>query len=240
MKLKHEATASTKASIQGENLNLKNKKLIAEDQKIERNQLLKNTKNEEKLYQEQLKELEKKQSEIGKAIEEVEAELRRTFDPNLLPIKRPGVLKIPVGQVLISQGYGATSFAEKAYSSKFHNGVDFAAPFGTPVLAARAGKVLAAGDNGRYQYGKYVLLEHDNGLTSLYAHLSRQAVSSGSIVNEGEVIGYVGNTGYSFGHHLHFTIYWSPSVILKDFPTCKCGMVPVGVTINPMDYLENI
>jgi Membrane proteins related to metalloendopeptidases len=100
-------------------------------------------------------------------------------------------------------------------------------------MAARGGKILAAGNNGKYQYGRYVLIQHDNGLTSLYAHLSKQAVATGDTVPEGHIIGYVGNTGYSFGNHLHFTVYWSDSVILKVLPTCNCGAVPVGVTGKP-------
>ena len=238
---KLDATAKRKDQIEVENQNLKNKKSITEEAKGERRELLAATRNQERLYQQQLKELEKKQAQIGEAIEEVESQLRASFDPNLLPVARPGVLKNPVnGNAVVTQEYGATKFAARAYSTKFHNGVDFGVPFGTPVTAARAGKVIAAGDNGRFQYGRHALVEHDNGLTTLYAHLARSVVLKGTEVQEGQVIGYVGNTGYSYGNHLHFTIYWSTSVILKNFPNCNCGLVPVGVTINPTDYLERI
>lgn len=238
---KLDATAKRKNQIEIENRNLKNKKSITEDQKNERWELLTTTKSQERLYQQQLKELEKKQAEIGEAIEEIESQLRASFDPNLLPIKRPGVLANPLNGVgVITQEYGATTFARRAYSTKFHNGVDFGAPFGTPVLASRAGKVTAVGDNGRYQYGRYVLIEHENGLTTLYAHLARFIVAKGIQVAEGQTIGYIGNTGYSYGNHLHLTVYWSTSVILKAFPNCNCGLVPVGVTINPIDYLAKI
>jgi len=234
-------TAVKKSQVQKENTTLKNQRVIVEEQKQERSTLLSTAKNQEKTYQEQLAELEKQQAEIGNVIDDIEKQLREQFDQSLLPVKRPGVLGIPIsGSPRMTQEYGATSYAARAYSTKFHNGVDFGAPFATPVLAARDGEVFAVGNNGRFQYGKYVLIKHDNGLTSLYAHLSRQGVSKGDQVKKGQVIGYVGNTGYSFGHHLHFSVYWSSSVLLKNFATCRCGLVPVGVTVNPLDYLDKI
>ena len=92
-----------------------------------------------------------------------------------------------------------------------------------------------AGNNGRLQYGRYVMIEHDNNLSTLYAHLSRTIVANGDIVQQGQVIGYSGNTGYAFGPHLHLGVYWTPSVTFKPFP--GAGLVPVGITIDPNDYL---
>jgi len=229
--------ADKKISIEIEHKTLKNKRSISEDQKQDKKELLASTKNQQAIYAEQVKALEKKQEVIGEAIDAIETELRAKFDPSLLPIKRPGVLKSPLNGAPVTQEYGATAFAQKAYSTKFHNGIDYGAPLGTPVMAARDGKILAVGNNGKYQYGKYVVIEHDNGLTTLYAHLSKQASSVGESVKQGQVIGYIGSTGYAFGNHLHFTAYWSDSVLLKVLPTCNCGAVPVGVTINPKDYL---
>jgi murein DD-endopeptidase MepM/ murein hydrolase activator NlpD len=235
---KLENTEQNKSLIEQETKNLKYRKEITEDKKGERKTLLSDTKNQERIYQSQLKELEKKQSEIGEAIEDIESQLRASFDPNLLPIKRPGVLLDPLkGAGIRTQEYGNTNFARKAYSTKFHNGVDFGASYSTPIYSARAGKITAVGNNGRYQYGRYVLIEHDNGLTSLYAHMARSVVTTGSNVEAGQLIGYVGSTGYSYGNHLHLGLYWSTSVLLKDFPKCNCGLVPVGVTIDPDDYL---
>jgi murein DD-endopeptidase MepM/ murein hydrolase activator NlpD len=135
----------------------------------------------------------------------------------------------------MTQAYGATKFAQKAYKTKFHNGVDFAVPIGTPVLAAEDGVVLMAGNNGRVQYGKYIVIKHSNGLATLYGHLSRHAVATGSAVKRGDIIGYSGNTGYSTGAHLHFTVYLSSTVQLKAIG--GAGVVPVGYTLNPSDYL---
>ncbi|MBM3469815.1 MAG: hypothetical protein FJX73_03375 [Armatimonadetes bacterium] len=86
----------------------------------------------------------------------------------------------------------------------FHTGVDISAPRGTPVPAAHAGKVLFAGWYGGY--GKLVILDHGDGVSTLYGHLSRISVKTGQNVSRRQVIGYVGSTGYSTGPHLHYEI----------------------------------
>lgn len=85
-----------------------------------------------------------------------------------------------------------------------HTGVDVAAPYGTAILAAKSGTVLISGYNS--SYGNYVVLSHGNGQTTLYAHMSRRAVSEGATVKQGQTIGYVGSTGSSTGNHLHFEV----------------------------------
>lgn len=233
-------TSSKKNDIERENLNLKARRGIVEDKREERQVILTETKNREQIYQQELAELEKKQEEIGRVIEELEQELRASFDPSVLPLN-PGVLGKPVQNGILTQEYGSTTFARRAYRTKFHNGVDWSVPVGTPVFASADGTVVAADNNDlsswrKYQYGRYVLIKHDNNLTTLYAHLSRQVVSRGAEVKRGDIIGYSGNTGYSTGPHIHFTVYWAPSVQLKSIPPAA-GLVPVGVTIDPKDYL---
>ncbi|MCR4284096.1 MAG: peptidoglycan DD-metalloendopeptidase family protein [Parcubacteria group bacterium] len=88
-----------------------------------------------------------------------------------------------------------------------YNGVDLAAPTGTPILASAAGDVIvsrSAGWNGGY--GKYIVIKHSNGTQTLYSHLSEVIVSTGWHVVQGQIIGYVGSTGKSTGPHLHFEI----------------------------------
>lgn len=88
-----------------------------------------------------------------------------------------------------------------------YNGLDFGAPIGTPIRAAAGGRVLVSrvgGWNGGY--GSYVVIDHPNGTQTLYAHNSRNAVWQGQTVVQGQVIGYVGNTGRSTGPHLHFEV----------------------------------
>lgn len=90
-----------------------------------------------------------------------------------------------------------------------NNGVDIAAPNGTPIYAAAAGTAIVALDNGGYNggYGNYIVINHTNGTQTLYAHMSRTATTVGATVTKGELIGYVGNTGKSTGNHLHFEVH---------------------------------
>lgn len=90
-----------------------------------------------------------------------------------------------------------------------HKGLDMAADFGTPILAAESGTVMVANDydSWGYSWGYYVSIYHDSTYSTLYAHCSSLAVSAGDYVEKGQVIAYVGNTGNSFGNHLHFEVY---------------------------------
>jgi len=239
-----------KSRVERENKNLKNRIEILSDVRRSRNQILAETRNTESLYQAQLRELQQRREEVGRSIAELEDQLRIHLDPDVLPVKRPGVLAYPLSTIFVTQEYGRTAFAQRAYGTRFHNGIDYRARIGTPVMAAEDGRVIAIGDNGRFQYGRYVLIEHDNNLVTLYAHLSRKIVSRGQEVKRGQVVAYSGNTGFSTGPHLHFTVYVEPSycrtawdrsqtstqcVFLKSFP--GAGLVPIGNTINPTDYL---
>ena len=239
--------STKKVKVELENKNLKNRKVILQDQKTERQSLLTQTKNQEKIYQQLIAQLEKDQDSLSREITDVESKLRESFDPNLLPAKRPGVFGWPVklkkdgGLGIITQKYGRTAAAIKLYKNGFHNGFDIGAPIGTPVFAAEDGRVSAIDNNDKstwqkYQYGRYIMVEHTNNLTTLYPHLSALSVKKGDVVKRGELIGYVGNSGYSTGPHLHFGVYWTPSLVFKNLPPAK-GLVPVGVTINPEDYL---
>lgn len=88
-----------------------------------------------------------------------------------------------------------------------YNGIDIAAPSGTPIYAAAGGSVVVAKNNGGYNggYGNYIVIDHGNGTQTLYAHMTSTEVSGGS-VSKGDLIGYVGNTGRSTGNHLHFEV----------------------------------
>jgi murein DD-endopeptidase MepM/ murein hydrolase activator NlpD len=88
---------------------------------------------------------------------------------------------------------------------RMHGGIDYAAGYGTPIVAVSDGLVSYAGRHGGH--GKYVRIEHGGGLGSGYAHMSSIAVDPGSQVRAGQVIGYVGSTGLSTGPHLHFEVY---------------------------------
>lgn len=102
--------------------------------------------------------------------------------------------------------------------NKFHNGVDMAAPKGTDILAAYSGEVVASAYNSTM--GNYVMMNHGNGVYTIYMHASKLCVSEGDIILEGEKIAEVGSTGRSTGPHLHF------------------GVRKDGQYVNPMDYLD--
>ncbi len=86
----------------------------------------------------------------------------------------------------------------------YHRGLDIAAPLGTPIYACDTGTVTEAGYHGSWGY--YVLIDHGNGFSTRYAHCSRLDVAPGMNVQQGTQVGLVGNTGYSFGNHLHLEI----------------------------------
>jgi murein DD-endopeptidase MepM/ murein hydrolase activator NlpD len=88
---------------------------------------------------------------------------------------------------------------------RFHAALDLAASIGTPVKAAMDGKVSTVGFNGTY--GKFIILSHNNGFQTMYAHLNVTSVTQGSYINQGSKIGEVGSTGYSTGPHLHFAVF---------------------------------
>ena len=100
------------------------------------------------------------------------------------------------------------------WMSASHKGADIVAPYGTPIIASDSGVVQTAGwHNHPYGYGNYVIIDHGNGWTTLYGHMSSIAVTAGEAVEAGQIIGYVGNTGYSFGNHCHFEMYYNGSLV---------------------------
>lgn len=206
-----------------------------------KNQLLKRTKSQELEYQKLLAETEELQRQANLEVFKLEEQMRRAIDPNSLPLARPGVLAWPV-EGIISQKYGCveTSWARRNYPScnnkkgGFHNGLDIAAQYGTPLRAAENGKVIAVG-NAPYAYGVWATVEHDNGLVTAYTHMSVRSVSVGQEVKSGDVVGNTGRTGLSTGYHIHFMVYAPKTFTTK--PSAISGILPIGATLNPADYL---
>ena len=88
-----------------------------------------------------------------------------------------------------------------------HNGIDFSAPIGTEILASADGVVIISKEGGyNGGYGSYVVIRHDNGTQTLYAHMSKNLAFSGEQVKRGQVIGLVGITGKATGPHVHFEV----------------------------------
>ncbi|PCI30132.1 hypothetical protein COB52_01865 [Candidatus Kaiserbacteria bacterium] len=217
-----------------------------------KNSLLKETKNRESTYQELITAKKKAKEEFESQLRSFESELQYILDPSSIPPAGKGVLSWPLDKVRITQYFGNTKFSKSgAYNGSGHNGMDMGTPIGTPVKAALAGNIKATGNTdafrGCYSYGKWILVEHVNGLATLYAHLSDISVSPGDAVGTGRVIGYSGNTGFSTGPHLHFTLYANDAVKVvrlgdvKARTNCADAKVPVASWsgyLNPIDYLN--
>lgn len=157
------------------------------------------------------------EAEIKKLEEEsrrIEEQLRRSSDPGPAP-KGNGQFVKPVNGPIVS-GFG--SRVHPVYGTvRMHQGIDISAGSGTPIRAAGDGVVVSAGWNGGY--GNCTIIDHGNGLATLYGHQSSLGVSAGQTVKTNEVIGYVGSTGLSTGPHLHWEVRAN------------------GTPVNPMAYL---
>jgi murein DD-endopeptidase MepM/ murein hydrolase activator NlpD len=124
----------------------------------------------------------------------------RLFEARMQALTVPSVAPVdgPVGSGF---GFRPDPFAGR---TALHTGLDFPAEVGTPVRAAAGGVVQAVGWHP--QYGQVLEIDHGNGLSTLYAHLSKVQAQTGSIVRRGQVVAQVGNTGRSTGPHLHFEV----------------------------------
>ena len=142
-------------------------------------------------------------------IQQMIAERKKTIAALLEEVEgRGGTLaafpdKWPVDGGTVSSGYGGRT-APIGEGYDWHPGIDIAADFGEPVYASGAGVVEQAGWNGGY--GRYVRIDHGNGYASAYGHMSGLVVAAGQHVAKGEIIGFVGSTGYSTGPHVHFEV----------------------------------
>lgn len=107
------------------------------------------------------------------------------------------------------EGGRVSSFFGAARGRRAHGGIDFSVPHNTPVMATNDGTVVASGMGylGDRKYGNVVVIEHEGGLRSLYAHLNKRNVSVGDTVTAGELIGLSGATGHATGPHLHLEAY---------------------------------
>ena len=210
--------------------------LILEEKRLEADEVLLELIAKGKEFEEMIDESEDLQSELMKEIAQAEKDLKKaeyeewlaTYVPPTT--KPPSVSTQPSTQAPSSSGwvkplksYTLTSpFGMRIHpisgKEKMHEGVDMSAPQGTPIYAAKSGKVSRTS----YQAGGagyYVSINHGDGFSSIYMHMTHYIVSAGQYVNAGQVIGYVGSTGGSTGPHLHFGIAYN------------------GTYVNPMKYI---
>jgi murein DD-endopeptidase MepM/ murein hydrolase activator NlpD len=228
-----------KKELEEQKIQLEDKKNESEKLKEtleDKNLTLQNTEDQKQILLGQTQKEKEKYSQLLASIEDEISSLESSkyVDYSNLPPDKNGYFAYPVKPVVISQGYGKTSFS-KNYSSGLHNGIDFSIKYG-PVYAVKAGTVLATGNNGRYAYGKWVVINHGDGLVTLYGHFSSIGVSRGQKVGEREKIGISGNTGFSTGPHLHFSVFVKSSFETVESTKVSGLMLPVGASINPKKY----
>ena len=244
---------SRKQTLENLNETLTNQKELVVQTSKDKNTLLIETKNKESEYQKLLADRKSKKDQLEIEMLDVESKLRVIVDASKLPSVGKGTIKYPVDKVVITQYFGNTAFSTQnpqVYNGSGHNGLDFGVSVGTPIYSALAGTVLGTGNTDTacsgVSYGKWVLIKHPNGLTTLYGHLSVINVSDGDKLTTHQKIGLSGNTGYSTGPHLHFTVYASDSVHISgptEYKSKVCGtymvmpLAPKAGYLNPLSYL---
>jgi murein DD-endopeptidase MepM/ murein hydrolase activator NlpD len=142
------------------------------------------------------------------------------------------LLRTPLNLSRVSSRFGMRRHPIMGFM-RMHTGIDFAAPAGTPILAAGDGQVVQAGRNGGY--GKWVKISHGNGIATGYAHMSRIAagVKRSARVRQGQVIGFVGSSGLSTGPHLHFELHRggkpvNPLTVARTAPRARLSGADLG------------
>lgn len=229
---------------------LSGKKQAVEYTVKEQATLLAQTKNKEETFKELVKTKEEQKAQFEREVYEYESQLNILIDKGSYPAPRNGVLSWPLDNVYITQRFGRTVGAEKLYTSGSHNGVDFRASIGTKVKNVLTGTVVGTGNTdqypGCYSFGKWVMVKHDNGLSTIYAHLSVISVGQGQRLDTGALVGYSGNTGYSTGPHLHISVYATQGVRIEQYVNsrgCKQAIIPLAdikAYLDPLAYLPAI
>ena len=194
---------------------IKDAKRELDDEVDECNALIRKLADETAEYQETIEDNEEEIKEIQRQIDAAYARASHgtgTIDGSTGDGSHSGTLGYPTYSRDVSAGYPNYS------SGRYHGGVDFRCPSGTAVCAAESGTVIVA-LNLEYSYGHYIIIDHGNGLSTLYAHNTTLLVSVGDHVSRGQQIAYSGSTGNSTGPHCHFEVRVN------------------GTRVNPWNYL---
>jgi murein DD-endopeptidase MepM/ murein hydrolase activator NlpD len=230
---------------------LGDKTKIVDDTKTEQQKILADTKNQEKNYQAMVAARIAQKNAFEKDIFDYESKIKFTLDPNSIPKEGSSALFWPLDHVIVTQKFGKTVAAKRLYVSGSHNGLDLGASVGTPVKAANAGIVVGTGDTDkdcrRVSFGRWIYIRHNNGLGTIYGHLSAIDVTAGQVVTAGQLIGYSGFTGYATGPHLHLGVYVDKAVTIMTRPSVSCPghsmtmpVAPIDAYLDPMLYLPPV
>lgn len=252
------------------------KKRSVDASKTAQQQLLSQTKNQEANYQLLIAEKQAAEKSFEKELMDLQNQLKMVVNSDLLPKIGSGVLLWPFSDAFMSncakrknvlgnpfcitQYFGNTAFATanpQIYKGKGHNAIDIGAPIGTPIRASLGGVVLETGNtdlahdsrgNQCWSFGKWIMIVHSNGLSTMYSHLSKIDVSKGQTVVTGQVIGLSGMTGSATGPHIHFGVYATEGTQIMTFgkfknvseARCASAVMPIATIdayLNPLSYL---
>ena len=220
------------------------------EQRDQKQRLLNQTRGLEQNYQKLLSLSQKEEASLEKEIADLDAQIRAKLGKKTISASK-GVLAWPIDGIL-TQSYGNTGFTALGYN--FHNGIDVAAPAGEAIYAAADGQVLYT-DSSDASYGNWVAIKHtittksgSSQIITLYAHLRSFKVKPGQQVQQGDLIGFEGNTGNTTkrlygperGYHIHFGVYDAEGfgVVAGKYSNIYGPYkVPFGYTYNPLDFL---
>jgi len=265
-----EEVAAQKAELVALQRDLTVQKRSVDASKASQQTLLAQTKNQESNYQKLIAQKEAAEKAFEQELVNLQSQLNLIVHPGLLPKVGSGVLSWPFSNAFmancaqrksvfgnfycITQYFGNTPFSTanaQIYNGHGHNAIDIAAPIGTPVYAALGGTVMGTGNTdlvkGCYSFGKWIMITHPNGLSTLYSHLSAIDVVKGQTITGRQLIGLSGMTGYATGPHIHFGVYATEGtqiMTLKQFRGatvgCANATMPVATLtayLNPLSYL---
>ncbi|MBI3631906.1 MAG: peptidoglycan DD-metalloendopeptidase family protein [Candidatus Vogelbacteria bacterium] len=246
-KIKLETERTVTAKLKGQ---LADQRKIALQTIQTKNKLITDTKNKESNFKKLLAESEIRKAAVGSELLQYESELKITLDQSKIPVSGTKVLSWPLDSTYITQYFGLTEFSktQPIYNGRGHNGIDLRASIGTALRASAAGIVLGTGDTDPIcygaSYGKWIMIDHENGLATIYGHLSLSKVYQGQRVDRGELIGYTGRSGYAIGPHLHFTVAATQAIKIGNLKSkvkgCGTYTIPLGPFngyLNPLLYL---
>ena len=220
-----EGLEKEKASLEETRIQLAADEAVLEEKRAESDELLHELEKKAEEYELLLAESEILQDELMQEIAQKEVELKEAkYDEYLAKLALQGENPpsdaswiSPVSGYTLTSPFGMRLHPVLGYY-RMHNGIDMACAQGTPIYATRAGKVTTTS----YQAGgagNYVSINHLDGFSSIYMHMTHYVVSAGQSVSQGQLIGYVGSTGISTGPHLHFGISYA------------------GTYVNPLAYI---
>ena len=208
-----------KAELEESNASLLESQAVMEERRTESDEILRELAKKQDEFQLMLDESESKQDDLMRDIAAKEKELKEAkYEEKLAALAAAGgapasdaTWRTPVSGYTLTSPFGMRKHPVLGVT-RMHNGIDMACAQGTPIYATRAGRVTTAS----YQAGGagyYVSINHLDGFSSIYMHMTHFVVSAGQSVSQGQLIGYVGSTGISTGPHLHFGISYAGSYV---------------------------